>query len=63
MAVKRLYRSGENRVIAGVCGGLGEYFEADPLIIRIIWLLATIFTAFIPGVIAYLVCWILIPEK
>jgi phage shock protein C len=39
MNTKRLYRSRKNRVLSGVCGGLGEYFSVDPVIIRLIWVL------------------------
>ena len=35
--MKRLYRSRHNRVIGGVCGGIGEYFDIDPLLIRLVW--------------------------
>jgi len=56
---KRLYRSNQNRVIAGVCGGLGEYFDIDPVIIRIILLI--LFFAGGIGLIAYIVAWIIIP--
>jgi len=57
MENKRLYRSRNNRWIAGVCGGIGEYLNVDPTIIRI---LAIIIPGF--GWIAYLVCAIVIPE-
>ncbi|AHF09156.1 MULTISPECIES: PspC domain-containing protein [Dehalobacter] len=56
---KQIYRS-QNKVIAGVCSGIAEYFEIDPTIVRIIWLLA--FFAGI-GILAYLVCWVVIPQK
>ena len=56
MESKRLYRSRNNRWIAGVCGGIGEYFNIDPIIIRI---LAIIIPGF--GWIAYLICAIIIP--
>lgn len=39
MKEKRLYRSVKNKVICGVCGGIGEYFQVDPVIIRLIWVL------------------------
>jgi phage shock protein C len=39
---KKLYRSGENRIFGGVCGGIGEYFNIDPTIVRLIWVLLTI---------------------
>ena len=58
--IKRLYRSKENRKIAGVCGGIAEYFNIDPTIVRILWVLFALMGA---GVIAYIVGWIIIPEK
>ena len=58
METKRLYRSRTNRWIAGVCGGLGEYFNIDPIIIRI---LAIVIPGF--GWFAYLVCAIIIPSE
>ncbi len=60
---KRLYRSKKNRVLLGVCGGIGEYFNIDPVIIRVIWILGTIFTGVLPGTIAYFICAAVIPEK
>ncbi len=58
---KKLYRSVEEKKIAGVCGGLGEYFDIDPTIIRLIWL-AMLF-AVGSGVLAYIIAWIIVPEK
>jgi phage shock protein C len=58
---KKLYRSKEDRKIAGVCGGLGEYFDIDPTIIRLIWL-AMLF-AVGSGILAYIIAWIIVPEK
>ena len=63
MKNKKLYRSKKDRIIAGVCGGMGEYFSIDPTIIRVLWALLTVFTAFFAGIIGYLLCWIIIPEK
>lgn len=57
---KQLYRSNENKVLAGVCSGISEYFEIDTTIVRIIWILA-IFAGI--GILAYLVCWLVMPEK
>ena len=62
MVVKHLYRSKKNRVLAGVCGGIGEYFNVDPLIVRLLWVLATLLTVFV-GVIIYLIAWLVIPES
>jgi phage shock protein C len=55
----RLYRSRSQKMIAGVCGGLGEYFDVDPVLIRLLFVV----TAFISGVgiLAYLVLWIVVP--
>ena len=58
---KKLKRSSSNRVIAGVCGGIGEYFNIDPVVIRIIWVLLS-FMPGGPGFLAYLVCALIIPE-
>lgn len=60
---KRLYRSRRERMLAGVCGGLGGYFGFDPTLIRLGWALTTVFTGFFPGVFAYLLCWLIIPEE
>ena len=59
---KRLMRSND-RVFAGVCGGLAEYFDFDPVLVRIAYAFLTIFTAFISGLIFYLVLWLVMPEK
>ncbi|MBC7836802.1 PspC domain-containing protein [Acetobacteraceae bacterium] len=62
METKRLYRSEKNKVFAGICGGLGEYFEIDPVPLRLAWLLVVIFTGFVPGVIAYIFAIFIIPR-
>jgi phage shock protein C len=59
--IKKLYRSRKNRIIAGVCGGLGEYFGLDPALIRLFWVFITL--AFGSGILLYLIAWILIPER
>jgi len=59
--MKRLYRSRHNRVIGGVCGGIGEYFDIDPLLIRLVW--AVLFFIGGTGLFAYIIAWIIIPEK
>jgi phage shock protein C len=58
--MKRIYRSTKERVIAGVCGGMGEYFDKDPVLFRILFVLVTLCLGF--GVLAYLVFWISIPK-
>ncbi|NQT33735.1 PspC domain-containing protein [bacterium] len=57
---KRLYRSMDNRLLAGVCSGLGEYFEIDPVIIRIIWIILGIGGY---GILLYMLFWLIIPRK
>ena len=59
---KKLTRSRKERMIAGVCGGLAEYLGWDPTLVRIVYALATIFTAF-AGIIIYLILWIIMPEE
>lgn len=57
---KRLYRSRSDRMIAGICGGLGKYFNVDPVIFRIIAVILLLPGGF-PGLIPYLILWILVP--
>ena len=58
---KRLYRSTTNRRLAGVCGGLGTYFDIDPVIVRIGWIALTLGAG--AGVLAYIIFWIVVPEE
>ena len=58
---KKLMRS-DDRIFAGVCGGLAEYFEFDPVLVRIAYAFLTLFTAF-SGLIFYLVLWLVMPER
>lgn len=60
-AQRRLMRSSIDSKIAGVCGGFAEYLGADPTVIRLIWLLVFIFSGFIPGGLAYIVAWLVMP--
>ena len=60
---KKLYRSEENRIFAGILGGLGEYFDVDPVLLRLVWLLVTVFTGLFPGVIVYIFAIFIIPKK
>ena len=61
--MKKLYRSTTNRRIAGVCGGIGEHFKVDPTMIRLVWVLASLLTGIFFGLLAYIIAWIIIPEK
>ena len=62
MEEKRLTRS-QDQWIAGICGGIAQYFGWDKNLTRIIWLLLTLFTAGFPGIIAYIVLWCLMPRE
>ena len=58
---KKLYRSITDKKIAGVCGGIAKYLNMDPTVIRVLWAILSLF-AFI-GVVAYIVCALIIPEE
>lgn len=59
---KRLYRSTSDRMLGGVCGGLAEYFNVDPVLVRIIAVILLL-PGGLPGFIPYLILWLLVPEK
>jgi len=61
--MNRLYRSDKNKIFAGVIGGIGEYFNVDPAILRLVWVFILIFTAVIPGVIFYLIAVFVVPKR
>ncbi len=56
---KKLFRSRRKKMIAGVCGGIGEFFGIDPTIIRLLWVIAVL--AFGSGVLLYAVAWLIMP--
>ena len=58
---KKLRRSND-KMIAGVCAGLAHYFDLDPTVIRIVYILLSIFTAF-AGVLVYLILWLIMPKE
>lgn len=58
---KRLYRIEEGKVIAGVCGGVAEYFNIDPTVVRVGWAVISCFAG--AGIIAYIAAALIIPEK
>ena len=59
--MKKLYHS-SNRILAGVCGGLAEYFDVDPTLIRVIYAALSLFTVGFPGVLLYIILMILMPN-
>lgn len=59
--MRKLYLSDNDRKISGLCGGLGEYFDKDPTLIRIIFILVILFS-FGFGILAYLAMWLIVPK-
>jgi phage shock protein C len=60
MSEKRLYRSSANYMLCGVCGGIAEYFNIDPTLVRLAWVLLSCFGG--TGIIAYIIAAIIIPK-
>jgi len=61
--IKRLTRSRTDRRIAGVCGGIAEYLDVDPTLVRVVWIVLSVVPgAIIGGVIAYLLSWLVMPD-
>ena len=60
---RKLRLSKENKVIAGVCGGIAEYFKVDPTLIRILWVILTLMlnVGFIFTIVIYIICWAVMP--
>ncbi len=61
--MKKLYRSRNNKQLAGVCGGIADYFGIDATIIRLIWAIVSLVSAAFPGIIVYIACALIIPEE
>lgn len=59
--MKKLYRSKANRMICGVCGGVAEYFNIDPTLVRLGWVLVSVCN-FVLGILAYFISAVIIPE-
>ena len=62
MHKRKLVRS-HNQVVAGVCAGIAEYFGWEVALVRLIYLILSIFSAAFPGIIVYIILWIVMPEK
>ena len=60
---KKLYRSQVRKMIGGVCGGLGDYFDIDVTLVRLVFIAISLATAIIPMLIFYLIAWIIIPVE
>jgi len=62
-APKKLMRSRADRKIAGVCAGMGHYLDLDVTLVRLVWVLVTILAGIFPGVVVYVLAWIVVPEE
>jgi phage shock protein C len=60
-AGRKLYRSTSNRQLAGVCGGLAEYFNLDPTLIRVLFVILAVLGG--SGVVLYIAMWIIVPKQ
>jgi phage shock protein C len=60
---KRLYKSDDNKMLDGVCAGVAEYFDIDPTIVRVAYVLLSLMTGGFPGLIGYIILAIIIPRK
>jgi phage shock protein C len=58
--LRRLTRSQSNRMLAGVCGGIAEYFGVDATVVRLLWTMLSLLTIW-PGIVAYILAWIIVP--
>lgn len=58
---ERLYRSGRDKILGGVCGGIAEYFRVDPTLVRLLWVLFSLAGG--AGVLFYIIAWIIIPRN
>lgn len=63
VSTRRLRRSVSDRWLAGVCGGLADYFGLDPTVVRFGYVLLSLLSAAFPGFLVYLVLWFMIPEE
>lgn len=61
--MKKLYRIEQGKVIGGVCGGFAEYLNIDPNVVRILYVILSVFTAAFPGILVYIICLIILPTK
>lgn len=62
MEKKKLYKSANDKLLAGVLGGFAEYFGIDSTIVRLIYVLISLFSAGFPGLLFYIICAIIIPD-
>ncbi len=61
--MKKLYLSDTDKKLTGLCGGIGEYFEVDSSLIRLAWIITTLLTGIVPGILAYIVAAMVVPKQ
>jgi phage shock protein C len=61
--MKKMFRSSDHKVLAGICGGLGELYSIDPKLVRLLFVFIGLVTGIIPLLITYAVAWIVLPER
>lgn len=61
--MKKLYKSEFDQILTGVIGGLGEYFDVDPTVLRVAFVVLVLVTGIFPGIVAYIIAYFIIPEK
>lgn len=60
---RKLVRPRADRKIAGICAGLGNYLGLDPIVVRLIWVFLTFVSGLLPGIVVYVLAWIIVPEE
>ena len=60
--MKKLYRSDTNKIVGGVLGGLGEYFDIDPVVVRLVFVALFILTGILPGFLIYVIALLIVPR-
>ncbi len=60
---RRLRRSSQHKMVAGVCGGLAEYLDVDPTVIRVLYVIVSFVTALVPGLLAYIILMFIMPRS
>ncbi len=61
--MKKLYKSRENKIVAGICGGIGEYYDIDPVVVRVVSVFLLFITGIIPFLLAYLIIYFIVPKN
>lgn len=57
----KIFKRSNNKMLAGVCGGIAEYFNLDPTLVRVGYVLISIFSAAFPGILVYIILWVVMP--